>query len=35
MVERAQELAGRPGHYLTGQFRNPYVVPGHRDALGG
>src|SRR5688572_24118954 len=34
MVERAAELADRPGHYATDQFRNPYVVPGHRDGLG-
>ena len=34
MVERAAELAGRPGHYGTDQFRNPYVIPAHRDALG-
>jgi cysteine synthase A len=34
MVERAAELAARPGHYATDQFRNPYVVPAHRDHLG-
>jgi cysteine synthase A len=34
MIARAGELAGRPGHYATDQFRNPYVVPGHRDGLG-
>jgi cysteine synthase len=34
MVERAAELAARPGHYATDQFNNPYVIPGHRDALG-
>jgi cysteine synthase len=34
MVERAAELADRPGHYATDQFRNPYIVPGHRDRLG-
>jgi len=34
MVERAAELAKQPGHYATDQFNNPYVVPGHRDALG-
>lgn len=34
MVARAAELASRPGHYATDQFNNPYVVPGHRDALG-
>jgi cysteine synthase A len=34
MVERAQELAERPGHYDTDQFHNPYIVPDHRDRLG-
>ena len=34
MVARAEELARRPGHYATDQFKNPYVVPGHRDSLG-
>jgi cysteine synthase A len=34
MVERASELAARPGHYATDQFRNPYIVSGHRDGLG-
>jgi cysteine synthase A len=34
-VARARELAGRPGHYATDQFNNPYIVPAHRDALGG
>jgi cysteine synthase A len=34
MVDRAAELAKRPGHYATDQFNNPYVIPGHRDALG-
>jgi cysteine synthase A len=34
MVARARELAERPGHYATDQFNNPYVIPGHRDALG-
>jgi len=34
MVDRAAELAERPGHYATDQFRNPYIVPGHRDRLG-
>jgi cysteine synthase len=34
MVERAAELAKQPGHYATDQFNNPYVIPGHRDALG-
>ncbi len=34
MVARARELAAQPGHYATDQFRNPYIVPGHRDRLG-
>jgi cysteine synthase A len=34
MVARAGELAATPRHYATDQFNNPYVVPGHRDALG-
>jgi cysteine synthase len=34
MVERAAELASEPGHYATDQFRNPYVVPDHREHLG-
>jgi cysteine synthase A len=34
MVERAAELAARPGHYATDQFNNPYVIPDHRDRLG-
>lgn len=34
MVERAGELAAQPGHYATDQFNNPYVIPGHREALG-
>lgn len=34
MVERAAELAGRPGHYATDQFNNPYTIPDHRDRLG-
>jgi cysteine synthase A len=34
-VARAAELAARPGHYATDQFNNPYIVPAHRDALGG
>src|SRR4029453_8192562 len=25
MVARARELAGRPAHYLTDQFNNPYI----------
>jgi cysteine synthase A len=33
MVARAKELASA-GHYATDQLRNPYIVPGHRDALG-
>ena len=31
---RSTPLAARPGHYATDQFTNPYVMPGHRDALG-
>jgi cysteine synthase A len=34
MVERAGELAARPGHYATDQFNNPYIIPNHRDRLG-
>jgi cysteine synthase A len=34
MVARAAELAEQPGHYATDQFRNPYIVPDHRDQLG-
>jgi cysteine synthase A len=34
MIARAEELAAQPGHYATDQFRNPYIVPGHRDFLG-
>jgi cysteine synthase A len=34
MVARAAELAGRPRHYATDQFNNPYVIPDHRDRLG-
>jgi cysteine synthase A len=34
MVERAAELAARPGHYATDQFNNQYIVPDHRDRLG-
>ena len=34
MVERARELAARPGHYATDQFNNPYIIPDHRDRLG-
>jgi cysteine synthase len=34
MVTRAAALAAQPGHYATDQFRNPYIIPGHRDGLG-
>jgi cysteine synthase A len=34
MVARAAELAREPGSYATDQFNNPYVIPGHREALG-
>jgi cysteine synthase A len=34
MVARAAELAARPGHYATDQFRNPYIVPDHTARLG-
>jgi cysteine synthase len=34
MVARSVELAEQPGHYATDQFRNPYIVPDHRDRLG-
>jgi len=34
MVDRAAELAARPGHYATDQFNNPYIIPHHRDHLG-
>ena len=34
MVDRAVELAQEPGMYATDQFRNPYVVAGHRENLG-
>jgi cysteine synthase len=34
MVARAAELARAPGHYATDQFRNPYIIPDHRDRLG-
>jgi cysteine synthase A len=34
MVARASTLAGRPGHYATDQFHNPYVIPDHRNRLG-
>jgi cysteine synthase A len=35
MVVRAGELAQRPGHYATDQFNNPYIIPDHRERLGG
>jgi cysteine synthase A len=35
MVARAGELAQAPGHYATDQFNNPYIIPGHRNRLGG
>jgi cysteine synthase A len=34
MVERAGQLASRPGHYATDQFNSPYIIPDHRDRLG-
>src|SRR4029453_17202982 len=34
MVARAAELAVRPGHYATDQFRNPYIIPNPREHLG-
>jgi cysteine synthase len=34
MVARAAELASKPGHYATDQFKNPYIVPYLRDHLG-
>jgi cysteine synthase A len=34
MVERAAELAKRPGHYATDQFNNPYPIAHHREHLG-
>jgi cysteine synthase len=34
MVARAAELAEKPGHYATDQFKNPYIIPDHRDNLG-
>jgi cysteine synthase A len=33
MVARAQELAARPGHYATDQFRNRYPLADYRDRL--
>ena len=35
MVVRAAELAQQPGHYATDQFNNPYIIPDHRERLGG
>jgi len=34
MVERAAELAERPGHFATDQFNNPHPIAHHRDHLG-
>jgi cysteine synthase A len=34
MVERARELADRPGHYATDQFNNPHPIVHHREHLG-
>ena len=34
MVDRAAELAQEPWMYATDQFRNPYVIAGHRENLG-
>jgi cysteine synthase A len=34
MVDRAAEVAQRPGHYATDQFNNPYIVAALRDGLG-
>jgi cysteine synthase A len=34
MVSRAAQLAVKPGHYPTDQFKNPYIIPNHRDRLG-
>jgi len=34
MVARAAELAKRPRHYATDQFKNPHIVAAHRDGLG-
>jgi cysteine synthase A len=33
MIERAGELAKRPGHYATDQFNNPHPIAHHRDHL--
>jgi cysteine synthase len=35
MIDRAAELSAEPGTYWTDQFNNPYVIPGHREHLGG
>jgi cysteine synthase len=34
MIERAAELADRPGHYATDQFNNAYPLPHYRETLG-
>ena len=34
MVERAAELADRPGHYATDQFNNSHPIAHYRDHLG-
>ena len=34
MIDRAAELAARPGHFATDQFNNPHPVPHYRDELG-
>jgi cysteine synthase A len=34
MVARAGELAARPRHYASDQFRSRYTIAGHRDFLG-
>ena len=31
---RAPPSSRSSGHYATDQFRNPYIVPAHRDGLG-
>ena len=33
MVERAAELAERPGHYATDQFNNPHPLAHYRETL--
>jgi len=35
MVARAGDLAAQPRHHATDQFDNPYIIPAHRDNLGG